>query len=589
MCKDTCSFCLGTDTDIPSFGTLHDAQDLVHPCRTCSIVTHRKCLLDWFNSIPVDELVVASGRRVAEENNMNLNSNSTLLNEISVGGSGSDITSSDGSFQFTINAQLPRWLYLNNTTIDEGELVTEASLTTTNQIPGGFPTMDDEESEENTTLEEVVTATTTSNSPPPVSHIANSAGSSSDMVFIIVPCPQCKQQIIFVMRRSRFITFQNSARLYIKRLVQYGGVFLIITSALTGVLSLGYVGLTTCGLKMMDWMVPGSVVVQMLTKTNKKSRLSNDITSSLKKLLFGEQSSSSYAIDNLETALVNGLIDPFKFARIPTLPIVLYQMRSSSIVDCFFGKDKWSSIYEELMFVGYFSNLGDNELLKGVIGNVLGNLQNPFKPRSLFSGINLFKINNLISLIIPVRWTYDLLYRLTFNRMYFNLAMKVQPREIANHLSQQESERLELINSDINELKLRVHTTNDSILSLLYNKFQLLKSKNYIQLKIMSNYYKTIACLKYDYSNTLSHKSKTIKSITTIIWPYLSSKIGKLLLKLLTNQTSAKNIIITNIIGMIIVAVIKEVVNLWIGKIKANQRSQIETINDIDIQTVTSN
>ncbi|EGW31811.1 uncharacterized protein SPAPADRAFT_139937 [Spathaspora passalidarum NRRL Y-27907] len=550
MSEDTCSFCLGTDTDIPTFGTLQDAQDFVHPCNTCSLVTHRKCLLDWFNSIPVDELMIVLGRRHHSDNG----SNSSLINEIGVATPSVDQNS---SFQFRFYTQLPRWL--NN-----------------NDSVASTPTP---------------TSTATSSPPQP---ILNSSLPLSDMVFIIVPCPQCKQQIIFSMRRSKFISFQNSARVFVTRVVNYGGIFLIITSAITGVLSMGYIGLTTCGLKIMDWMVPGTALVQMLTKTTPKKSTSNYISSSLKQLLFGEQSHQSYAIDNLETALVHGLIDPFKFARIPTIPLVLYRMRSSSILECFWGKDRWNTIYEEIMILGYFSNLGDNELLKGIFHNLAQNLKHPTKPISLLSGINLFKISNLISMIIPVRWAYDVLYRLTINRMYFDLALKAQPRQIANHLPPQEMEELERIYSDINQLKGQIHKStspsfinSSPLLSSIYKKFQLMKSKNYLQLRLMSHYYKTIACLRYDYSNTFTNYSTTTKAITTILWPYVASKVGKFIMKLLVKNQSDRNLVLVNMASMIIVAVFKEVFNVWLSKIKSNQRSQIKTVTIEEVDVIT--
>ena len=58
-----CSLCLGSDTDIPPFGTIDDAKDLISPCSTCSIITHRKCLLDWFNSVPADKLHIIRAHR----------------------------------------------------------------------------------------------------------------------------------------------------------------------------------------------------------------------------------------------------------------------------------------------------------------------------------------------------------------------------------------------------------------------------------------------------------------------------------------------------------------------------------------------
>lgn len=51
MSGDICAFCLGDNADIPVFGSAKDAKDFVSPCSSCSLVTHRKCLIDWFQSL----------------------------------------------------------------------------------------------------------------------------------------------------------------------------------------------------------------------------------------------------------------------------------------------------------------------------------------------------------------------------------------------------------------------------------------------------------------------------------------------------------------------------------------------------------
>lgn len=82
-----------------------------------------------------------------------------------------------------------------------------------------------------------------------------------------------------------------------------------------GILSMGYIGLTTCGIKMMDCIVPSPILIRILTK--KSSLHTHSSYQMLSKILFGDSGNgSSYPVDNLEQGLIQGLIDPFKFLRI---------------------------------------------------------------------------------------------------------------------------------------------------------------------------------------------------------------------------------------------------------------------------------
>lgn len=47
-----CALCLGDDYDVPVFGSRKDALDFISPCSSCSLLTHRRCFLDWIRSLP---------------------------------------------------------------------------------------------------------------------------------------------------------------------------------------------------------------------------------------------------------------------------------------------------------------------------------------------------------------------------------------------------------------------------------------------------------------------------------------------------------------------------------------------------------
>lgn len=56
MSREICAFCLGDSADIPVFGSSKDAKDFVSPCSSCTLVTHRKCLIDWFQSLLLSQM-----------------------------------------------------------------------------------------------------------------------------------------------------------------------------------------------------------------------------------------------------------------------------------------------------------------------------------------------------------------------------------------------------------------------------------------------------------------------------------------------------------------------------------------------------
>ncbi|KAL6453176.1 hypothetical protein SBY92_000524 [Candida maltosa Xu316] len=516
-----CCFCLGSESDIPPFGTIDDAKDLMSPCNTCSIVSHKKCLLDWFDSIPPDKIhIVQSDHRSSIQEDTSRSSQRNQRTEIYIELSPRAVLSWFGNVNNRRNAL-------------------------TNQINNSAA-------------------------------LPNSGGDGSGgdrPIYILAPCPQCKEDIVFSMHKSSLLSLHSSAKSSISRVVQYGGVFLGITSALTGVFSMAYIGLTTCGLKMIECIIPPSTLVKLLTK---KAFLRSDSSyQALLKVLFGEAGINRYLVENLEQGLMQGILDPFKVSRIPILPIVMYRARTTSIFDCFFGKNKLHYLLTE--------------------------------------GVDLLKSTNIISMLVPLRWIYSIIYRLTFNRRYFDLTMSVRPRGIANSLSSEEVEKLEDLNTqmqDISKSHKRIYKkiskqldTNPNYIPLIspilkyiyknilyYSKIKQ-TGLSYLKMKLITNLKYTIACLKHDFSITLTFESMIVKSLTTIIWPFLSSKLNLLIIlpiiaKKIPGLSLDKQILIGNVIGLVGVAVIKEFINLYLTTIKVNQMRYIRPVGPRDAQIV---
>lgn len=618
--SDTCCFCLGSDLDIPPFGSISDAKDLISPCSTCSIITHRKCLLDWFNSIPSNKLQIIYAHRKSSSSTTSIsrtnprggndNGNNNNNNDHDELGVGAPPLNQETSIQINFSTRaLSQFLAsVTNSAVVADQLDAEFNHNMArNSIPGAYIESEAEaESGRRTT---------------------SSYQSSEYIAYILVPCPQCKQDIVFSMNRSSLLALQSSTKSLITTGVQYAGVFLGITSAMTGILSMGYIGLTTCGIKMMDCIIPSPILIKILTK--KSSLHTHSSYQMLNKILFGDSGTgSSYPVDNLEQGLIQGLIDPLKFLRIPVLPIVMYRARTSSIFQCFFGKEKLNSWISEGMILSYISSMSDHKLIRILIKNFSQSVKEMIKNPWNFSNLNIFKgidwtnSRNLISLLIPIRWFYDLFYRLTFNRQYFNLTMKIRPRAIANSLSSYEVDEMEELNNQMHELtkkNIKVYKSiskkidnnnNSTIFKLpffttIYKKilyFMKIKSSSIsiLKLKLLINLKYTLACLKHDYSHTFTHQSIIIKSITTIFWPFISSKLNTLIILPLLSSSSFssltwlkfnglsmdKKILIGNLVGLIMVSVLKELCNLYLVKLKVNQMANIQALDLQDAQII---
>lgn len=506
---DICNLCLGDETEIPPFGSLTDAKELIHPCNTCSFVAHKKCLLDWFNSLPSDKLRVIDSKSLK----------TVLIEEL--------------SSNHTRNSLIE----MSNIASDEGM----SSAIHINLSPGSISEW----------LDRLM----------PTSKVSSGA-----YLFLVAPCPQCKKEIVFSMKRSPLLALNSSIRTILSTGLQYSGIVLTVSSAITGIVSMGYIGLTSCGLKIIGNLVPQQLLIKLLTR-NKSILTPVNYTSLFK---------DNY-LENLENALSTGVIDPFKFSRIPILPIMMYRMRHSSIIGNWFNKDlsKW---FLELVISLYFSSLGNNQLALSVYENLVSNVTSIFRnPFQFYKYLNLFKsidfkdVNNLVGLVVPMRWIYDLIYRVTINQLNFNLAMKIRPRSIANNFK--DYEELEICNADLNDLSRKLVNDEQPIRQKSDLLIKLIRTKLWVlNLKLR-------ACLRFDYSTVFSLDSFTIKILTTMIWPFMSSKVGEYIFKFLKLKGGDSDRLFCNLIGLAIVVVAKDLGNFFLNYIKVKQMSKLEIIN----------
>lgn len=600
-----CGLCLGGCTEVPPFGTIHDAEDLIHPCPTCSLVTHRKCLRDWFNSLPASKLARSYPGVTTREIPVSLGLNETDNEDLDASPALNPNDFSEGFLQDLGN--------LGGTGIPEAQTLHILIL------PGSLGRWF---SRIGADLRGDMTQDLAIEGPPTAlsNHFGDSGGVT---VLLSTPCPQCKTNITFKMKKSLLVTLNSVARNAMTDVVQYGGLFLGVTGAATGIVTVTCVGLARCGLSMLDCLIPSPLLMNLLSKKTAPP--------AFVLALFPVNFAGKKADDMLSW----NMMDQFRLSHVPVLPIMMYRMRTSSISKCLFAALDANTIHDwfsELVICNYISSLGSHQLVRSLASNVrkiaVSFAQDPdFKlwggsfSKELVRGIDFWDTNNMIAMLVPLRWAYDLAFRVTFNRAHFELATNTRPRDITNSLNEEDIGILEETQNELAQCHFRfkkhMKTAKETqtreekerrqrpppafSVPVISSIYQFLKVKlryfqacfcdgnlhmSYLQLKLRSWYYKTRACIKNDYSGNLLSNSITIRGVTTLIWPFLSADLGRLLYHFVisrainTSDTVLKEklLFLANIVGLLGVAVVKDCVNLYLSTRKARELSQLTIV-----------
>lgn len=630
---DICSFCLGGEDDIPPFGKAKDAKELIQPCSTCTMTTHRKCLLDWFNSLSPDSIKkVSYSERVAEfvsqvqeeRDHRRSQHEHELQEEETDNGSSND--DEDREEDFDQQNQHRRLTDDWDNDLDQSDSdfddIDEERELIARLLNASNAANDNPDNNATTTIDINI-------SPALINRwflsLASDIrldlrGSSKKVPFddstilLTTPCPQCKSRITVCIKRSLLLTLASAFRGVINTGIQSFGVMLGLTGAATGVITLGYVGISRVGLNILDCLIPSPLLISMLSKRN--STTLNSLRS------FFPINNQSF--NTIEDIVTKGVIDQFKFSHIPILPIILYRMRSSSIMDCLFSRQKNNSMSNwvtELMISNFISSLGNHQLIKSLsqnIGHIGRNLKElPLKsiPSFLTQGINIWDPNIMIGLLIPTRWAYDFLFRLIINTKYFDYISVIKPRHIANSVTDAELSNLEDLQYDLLQVKKKIEKVyQDSkssskqsntlrasllnsfksklifigkILSYNYNSSNLNLPWEYVKLKLKYWFYKSKTCMQTDYSTIMMQNSLTFRSLTTFIWPVISGELGRLINSFILNHDVFKNLknipkvnlrMMSNVIALILVVLIKDLINLYMVSRKVKQLSKMAIV-----------
>lgn len=478
---------------MPPFAAVRDARDFVAPCGTCSFIAHRKCLLDWFNSVPASKIT-----------------------RTYVDGHTPPSDSLNVSF-------LSRWLGVQGfyTSVDPPQLVPDAMA-----------------------------------------------------VILLTPCPQCKQPVMFRTRPLPAVAAAAFARAAVVDLVQYTGALMGVTGAASGIVTVVYVGLARCGAAMLDALVPPALLGPLLLRTP-----------------------APFSLVRWAAAAAPQW-DQYKQHLIVLFPVALYRARSHPVVAD--RSDTVTSLLLEAWVCNYLLALGGHRLARALWAGARQAAertgQNPwralhyFGPAQLLAKIDWWDPHHMVAAMIPARWLYAAVHRVTFNRWYFDLTLAARPRDIANTLSEHEAEALLDCSAAHSEARQKVarrwHTRSSGgaaamrvVRDLVRDGLLWAVAASYAKLQCR----KLWACVRHDYSNGFFLGLALVCAVTTVAWPFVAADVGRLvyrlvLSRLMHNVPKDRLVLLLNLVAMVAVAVAKELVGCYLSAEKARQIADMAVV-----------
>lgn len=250
----------------------------------------------------------------------------------------------------------------------------------------------------------------------------------------------------------------------------------------------------------------------------------------------------------INVALSNEEVGSRQLFLLGSFPIFLYGLRSENAY-----LDLFSSVYPTFFFpnlVKGFSNSGPKIFL-------------------LFSE--------------PLKRIYSLFYTMTFNRLYYSWTKLVKPIYLADRLSLEELETFERESQD--KITLKENSKSQNIFQRLYSC--LFGTSDEERAAIRKRLWtETKAIFSRDYSTVFHKRSRFMSILTTILWPILGAKLGKLLLKVVKintfcnkySSTPDEATYIANLMGSVLLVLVKDLFNLYIAWLNVKQLLEVSVV-----------
>ncbi|ODQ78635.1 hypothetical protein BABINDRAFT_167838 [Babjeviella inositovora NRRL Y-12698] len=365
-------------------------------------------------------------------------------------------------------------------------------------------------------------------------------------------CPQCKEPIFLATKASSFLLAQEALGLLVKQAVRLSLFGTFGASVLTGLGLFAFGFLTASGYRIMDSLAPPSVQLKLLGV-------------------------SALGVRTLSKAIEKNLVPMRKIFLVTTLPLYVLSLRSYDS-----GGMGLTQLLREAYPFFYFDSA--NEILNALVR------------------VNSGDPRNMLLQITIIRRLYDLLFKMTFNRLYYRWVRSVKPCFLADRFDpetlvemERESEREQEIYQEQEALRIKTPSSEkkSGVVAMLMSVIRALnvfKDGPGAEKRMIRRHRRRReiqACWKTDFSGTFSIFLSQYLTFftTTIVWPVVGQYLGtKVLSKLAYARELSNRFAVTpddalwvrNLVGCCVVVVAKDVYNLYVSWKKVKQLRDIE-------------
>lgn len=352
---------------------------------------------------------------------------------------------------------------------------------------------------------------------------------SRSKIVLSVKCPQCSNPLLLRTERDRFNTMVES-------------ILGSLTSATKAVFYSTFIGTSVASLiasLCATLSGTGIQILSVLCPESVQTRLLNIPARSL--------------ID----ALNRNLLSRRFFTLTTFLPIYLA---------CYRADPYKTSLVKEL-FV---------ELYPLLFLNKLSDLQEVPRARAAFFLLGFS------------RYTYNLIFNLTLNRVYYNFVKSTQPSFIADSFSLEELDEIQRENEEEYEIRQEYEMESEKFTTVwqrIVHFFTFRSKLHHISISRRRRAFEN--CLLNDYSGLFNNSSSFLFLLTSMLWPLVGEKISSTLLsrssyilKLLNrhSKTPDEAIFLRNILGCCVAVLVKDLINLYLAWRKLKALNEIKIV-----------
>ncbi|ODV59214.1 uncharacterized protein ASCRUDRAFT_9611 [Ascoidea rubescens DSM 1968] len=532
-----CWICLCSGDEPPPMGTRSDAHDWVHPCG-CSLVAHRRCLLDWFSEMDLK-------LRQDPDNNDNNRNNNANANRNDNAGNMED-EENENEFEINIEANLQD--------IIQGDQPNGNNQTTTlNFSLGSF-------------FLRILGLDSLSTQKP--------------QTIVDIRCPQCKDPIFITIPSSRLVSLKSSLTQHIRKLIKNFSLIITTTSIVGGI----YLGVTfilsISGYSTLDRLVPESIKLKIFNVPF--SPFYRNFADSLDKNLV--PFSKVYLVNTIPIYMLTLRAYPTSLTQevfLHFFPFIFLNNTQyypyNSYVNPFINVNKnvnWFKSIKQtfkekspLRFLFFFTPLryAYNIFFKYTFNRVYYKWVNSVRPCFIADRISVDSIRE-------VEREREEETQYLINKEEIEKNFKEEIKQKYQKLVENSGNRPNFLTIIYGKIMMKIKfLLFNPLLSIRWQRFK-----------------RELVCVSNnDYSNVFRYNSKFLTLGTTFLWPYFGRFVSDNLLAFIPNlnsflakysETPDESSFVRNLLGCLVVVLLKDLSNLFFTYIKTKQWKKVDVL-----------